>query len=483
MGLEYAFLRKGPLTMAPSQVGAFARSSPEYETPNLQFHFQPLSLDKWGDGLHPFAAFTASVANLRPTSRGSVHAASPDPSAPPVDQAELSRERRGPPRRGRGAQAHAAHRGAKAARALQAERAYSGRREGERRRSHPRRWRSRHDDLPSGRHGRAWAPRMTATPCSTKGFACAALPACASSMLPRCRGSPRATPTRRRIMIAEKGAMMMREDAASLTASRGRSEHTIANTCIFRHHGARNRNDPRNDPMSLELYLAFVAATVILILIPGPNVALIVANSVAHGSRYGLLTVSGTSSAVVIQLLLTVAGMTTFLSVMAELVRMAALDRRRLSHLSRDPRLARAARRFDEGEAGAALGARDLFARLPRVAQQSEDASVLRRLLSAIRQRRGRSLDAARRARGDLLRHRRRARRHLGAPRRTLSRRARRKRQASQSADGRPFDRRRRRPRPGAQIISASLDATTPSILRHARAWPAHDALRRGADQ
>ncbi|MBV8447809.1 MAG: LysE family transporter, partial [Hyphomicrobiales bacterium] len=69
--------------------------------------------------------------------------------------------------------------------------------------------------------------------------------------------------------------------------------------------------------MSLELYLTFVAATAILILIPGPNVALIVANSVAHGSRYGLLTVAGTSSAVVIQLLLTIAGMTTFLSVMA----------------------------------------------------------------------------------------------------------------------------------------------------------------------
>ncbi|MBV9135790.1 MAG: choline dehydrogenase, partial [Hyphomicrobiales bacterium] len=84
MGLNYVFLRKGPLTMAPSQVGAFARSSPEYATPNLQFHFQPLSLDKWGDGLHPFAAFTASVANLRPTSRGSVHAVSPDASVPPA---------------------------------------------------------------------------------------------------------------------------------------------------------------------------------------------------------------------------------------------------------------------------------------------------------------------------------------------------------------------------------------------------------------
>jgi choline dehydrogenase len=83
MGLEYALLRTGPLTMAPSQVGAFARSSPDYATANLEFHFQPLSLDKWGDGLHPFEAFTASVANLRPTSRGSVHAASPDPAAKP----------------------------------------------------------------------------------------------------------------------------------------------------------------------------------------------------------------------------------------------------------------------------------------------------------------------------------------------------------------------------------------------------------------
>jgi homoserine/homoserine lactone efflux protein len=69
--------------------------------------------------------------------------------------------------------------------------------------------------------------------------------------------------------------------------------------------------------MSLQLYLAFVAATVILILIPGPSVTLIVANSVAHGARYGLVTVAGTASAVVIQLLLTVAGMTTFLAVMA----------------------------------------------------------------------------------------------------------------------------------------------------------------------
>jgi choline dehydrogenase-like flavoprotein len=73
MALEYAFLRSGPLTMAPSQLGVFARSSPDYATANLEFHFQPLSLDKWGEGLHPFPAFTASVCALRPSSRGSVH--------------------------------------------------------------------------------------------------------------------------------------------------------------------------------------------------------------------------------------------------------------------------------------------------------------------------------------------------------------------------------------------------------------------------
>jgi len=84
MGIDYALFRTGPLTMAPSQLGAFAKSSPRYATPNLQFHFQPLSLEAWGAGLDPFPAFTASVCNLRPTSRGFIHAASPDPHADPV---------------------------------------------------------------------------------------------------------------------------------------------------------------------------------------------------------------------------------------------------------------------------------------------------------------------------------------------------------------------------------------------------------------
>jgi choline dehydrogenase len=83
MGLEYAFMRSGPLTMAPSQLGVFWQSSDEHDTPNLQFHVQPLSLDKFGDPLHPFPAFTASVCNLRPSSRGHVRITSADPVAKP----------------------------------------------------------------------------------------------------------------------------------------------------------------------------------------------------------------------------------------------------------------------------------------------------------------------------------------------------------------------------------------------------------------
>ncbi len=83
MGMEYALFRRGPMTMAPSQLGAFAKSSRDYATPNLQFHFQPLSLDKFGEGMHDFAAFTASVCNLRPSSRGEIRIASTDPLASP----------------------------------------------------------------------------------------------------------------------------------------------------------------------------------------------------------------------------------------------------------------------------------------------------------------------------------------------------------------------------------------------------------------
>ncbi|OGA17657.1 MAG: choline dehydrogenase [Betaproteobacteria bacterium RIFCSPLOWO2_02_FULL_66_14] len=83
MGLEYLLFRTGPLTMPPSQLGAFARTDALQATPNIEWHVQPLSLDKFGDPLHEFPAITPSVCNLRPTSRGWVRITSPDPNAYP----------------------------------------------------------------------------------------------------------------------------------------------------------------------------------------------------------------------------------------------------------------------------------------------------------------------------------------------------------------------------------------------------------------
>jgi choline dehydrogenase len=84
IGLEYALFRRGPMSMAPSQLGAFAKSDPSRETPDLQYHVQPLTLDRFGEPLHAFPAFTASVCNLRPTSRGSIHITSADAREAPA---------------------------------------------------------------------------------------------------------------------------------------------------------------------------------------------------------------------------------------------------------------------------------------------------------------------------------------------------------------------------------------------------------------
>ena len=83
MGLEYAWRRGGPLSMAPSQLGVFTRSDESQATPNLEYHVQPLSLDTFGEPLHEFPAFTASVCNLRPTSRGFVEIVSRNAADPP----------------------------------------------------------------------------------------------------------------------------------------------------------------------------------------------------------------------------------------------------------------------------------------------------------------------------------------------------------------------------------------------------------------
>ena len=77
IGLEYVLRQSGPMSMAPSQLGAFTRSSPDQTYPNIEYHVQPLSLDAFGEPLHSFNAFTASVCNLNPTSRGTVHIKSP----------------------------------------------------------------------------------------------------------------------------------------------------------------------------------------------------------------------------------------------------------------------------------------------------------------------------------------------------------------------------------------------------------------------
>ncbi|MER1966727.1 GMC family oxidoreductase N-terminal domain-containing protein [Castellaniella sp. GW247-6E4] len=84
MGAQYALSRSGPLSMAPSQLGAFARSDPGQDRPNLEYHVQPLSLDKFGDPLHSFPAITAAVCNLRPTSRGHVRITSPNVAEAPA---------------------------------------------------------------------------------------------------------------------------------------------------------------------------------------------------------------------------------------------------------------------------------------------------------------------------------------------------------------------------------------------------------------
>ncbi len=93
MGIEYALRRTGPLTMAPSQLGFFTRSDPKQERANIQFHIQPLSLDRFGEPLHKFPAFTMSVCNLQPTSRGTIRLKNSNPaSAPEIKLNYLSTE-------------------------------------------------------------------------------------------------------------------------------------------------------------------------------------------------------------------------------------------------------------------------------------------------------------------------------------------------------------------------------------------------------
>ena len=84
IGLEFVLSHSGPMAMAPSQLGIFTKSNARFATPNLEYHVQPLSLAAFGGDLDPFPAFTASVANVRPHSRGTVHTRSRDPAEAPA---------------------------------------------------------------------------------------------------------------------------------------------------------------------------------------------------------------------------------------------------------------------------------------------------------------------------------------------------------------------------------------------------------------
>ena len=120
IGLEYLLRRTGPMSMAPSQLGMFTRSSPDFETPNVQYHVQPLTLEKFGDPLHAFPAFTASVCNLQAGQPrlGPCRVRRFPPAAGDPAQLPLDRDR--PHRRGRLHPAHPPHRRAGAAEAVSA---------------------------------------------------------------------------------------------------------------------------------------------------------------------------------------------------------------------------------------------------------------------------------------------------------------------------------------------------------------------------
>ena len=198
MGLEYAFRRTGPLTMAPSQLGGFAKSDPSQPTANVEYHVQPLSLDKFGDPLHPFSAITASVCNLRPTSRGYVRIKSADARAHPAinprylstpedrkiaaDALRLTRRIASQP-----ALARYEPQEFKPGIELQTDApACEGR------------GRRRHHDLPPGRNLQDEPGFRSWRRSSIRACTCTASNACASSMPRSCRRSPPATPTRRR---------------------------------------------------------------------------------------------------------------------------------------------------------------------------------------------------------------------------------------------------------------------------------------------
>ena len=153
IGLQYMWDRSGPMASAPSQLGAFAKSHERFDTPNLQYHVQPLSLDKFGEPLHPYPAFTASVCNLRPESRGTIHTASRNPVTAPKIKPNYLASDADAESCGRGHSTHTQNCRSTRASGLCPRRAPSEAWNPQHRRGlSKRRRRYRHNDLSSGRH-------------------------------------------------------------------------------------------------------------------------------------------------------------------------------------------------------------------------------------------------------------------------------------------------------------------------------------------
>ena len=188
--------RRGPMTMAPSQLGAFVKSDPSRDTPNLQYHVQPLTLPKFGEPLDPFPAFTASVANIRPTSRGWVRITAPDPAAHPEIRPNYLVHRGRPPRGGRRRARDAQHRLHAGAGEVSARGVPPRPRVPERRGAGARPPATSPPPSSTPSAPARWA--ATTAPWSIHGSRCAACRACASPTPRSCRPSRRATPTRRR---------------------------------------------------------------------------------------------------------------------------------------------------------------------------------------------------------------------------------------------------------------------------------------------